>query len=309
MQTHKQNAVELLTTYKTIIMLSPEAKQKILNQLNHHRANYTSDTKHARVLGINTAQYSRIKSGELERVISETKWISLARILNVQLQENRVWETVKTETFNYITTQLESCQNRSISAIFCDIAGIGKSHTAKHYVDNNQNAVYVDCSQVKSKQKLIRKIAREFGVDYTGRYSDVYEDLVYYVQTIPTPLIILDEAGDLDYSAFLELKALWNATEYLCGWYMMGADGLEEKINRQKDLKKVGYTELFDRYGNGYKKVTPNGKDALKDFNMQQIALVSKANKSNVSPTVMYGKTLGSLRKVRVEIEKQHLAA
>jgi DNA transposition AAA+ family ATPase len=290
-------------------MLTNDVKQKILVQMNSHRANYASDNKHAIVLGINNAQYSRIKNGELTKVISEPKWISLARILNVELKENRPWETVKTETFSYITIQLESCQNRSISAIFCDIAGIGKSHTAKHYVENNQNAIYVDCSQVKSKQKLIRKIAREFGVDHSGRYADVYEDLVFYIQTIPTPLIILDEAGDLDYTAFLELKALWNATEYLCGWYMMGADGLEQKINRQKDLKKVGYTEIFDRYGNGYKKVTPNGKDALREFNMQQIALVSQANHSTVSPTVMYGKTLGSLRKVRVEIEKQQLAA
>ena len=290
-------------------MLTTEIKNKIIAQMNQHRANYTSDSKHAMVLGINTAQYSRIKSGEFEKVISEAKWISLARILNVQLQEKRQWETVKTETFNYITIQLESCQNRSISAIFCDVAGIGKTHTAKHYAENNANAIYIDCSQVKSKQKLIRKIAREFGVDYTGRYADVYDDLVFYIQTIQIPLIILDEAGDLDYSAFLELKALWNATEYMCGWYMMGADGLEQKINRQKDLKKVGFTEIFDRYGNGFKKVTPNGKDALREFNMQQIALVSQANKSTISPTVMYGKTFGSLRKVRVEIEKQQLAA
>lgn len=290
-------------------MLTNEVKTKIIAQMAINRANYTSDTKHAIVLGINSAQYNRIKQGELTKVISEPKWISLARVLGVQLKENRPWETVKTETFNYITTQLESCQNRSISAIFCDIAGIGKTHTAKQYVENNTNAVYIDCSQVKSKQKLIRKIAREFGCDHTGRYADVYEDLVFYLQTIATPLIILDEAGDLDYSAFLELKALWNATEYLCGWYMMGADGLEEKINRQKNLKKVGYAELFDRYGNGYKKVTPNGKDALREFNMQQIALVSKANYSIVSPTEMYGKTFGSLRKVRVEIEKQQLSA
>lgn len=289
-------------------MLTNEVKNKIIAQMAVQRSNYTSDSKHAIVLGINAAQYNRIKQGELERVISEPKWISLARLLGVQLKENRPWQTVKTETYNYIYTQLESCQNRSISAIFCDKAGIGKTHTAKQYVEKNTNAVYIDCSQVKTKQKLIREIARKFGCDHTSRYADVYEDLVFYIQTIATPLIILDEAGDLDYPAFLELKALWNASEYLCGWYMMGADGLEEKINRQKDLKKVGYTELFDRYGNGYKKVTPNGNDALREFNMQQIALVSKANNSSISPSEMYGKTQGSLRKVRVEIEKQQLS-
>lgn len=61
-------------------MLSTTIKQKIIAQMNVHRANYTSDSKHAIVLGINTAQYSRIKAGEFERVISEAKWISLARL-------------------------------------------------------------------------------------------------------------------------------------------------------------------------------------------------------------------------------------
>ncbi len=288
-------------------MLKAEIKQRIVSKLIEARENYPSDKKHAVALGISGAQYSRIKKGELTKVISEAKWVTLARILGVQIGKGTAWVTVKTETYNYITAQLSACQERSISAIFCDIAGIGKSHAAKEYVRTHKNAVYVDCSQVKSKQKLVRKIARELGVDHTGRYADIYEDLVFYIQSTPNILIILDEAGDLAYDAFLELKALWNATEYTCGWYMMGADGLEQKIKRQKNLKKVGYTEIFDRYGNSFKKVSPNGSDALKDFKMQQVAEVAKANNSKISAIDMYAKTQGSLRKVRHEIEKQYL--
>ena len=290
-------------------MLTNEVKEKIIVQMNAHRANYTSDSKHAIVLGINNAQYSRIKNGEFTKVISEPKWISLARILGVELKENRPWETVKTETFNYITTQLESCQNRSISAIFCDIAGIGKSHTAKHYVENNQNAIYVDCSQVKSKQKLIRKIAREFGVDHSGRYADVYEDLVYYLRSIEHPLIILDEAGDLQYEAFLELKALWNATERCCAWYMMGADGLKEKINRSIECKKVGYTEMLSRYGGRYSKVTPDDGKERDKFLRHQAEVVARANApKDADIATIVRKTNGGLRRVYTEIEKLKLA-
>lgn len=54
---------------------------------------------------------------------------------------------------------------------------IGKTFTAKAYVKQHKHAVYVDCSQVKTKLKLIRYIAKEFGVTSNGRYSDVYEDL------------------------------------------------------------------------------------------------------------------------------------
>ncbi len=288
-------------------MLTTEIKQKIIAELNSQRENYKSDKKHAVSLGINSAQYSRIKTGELEKVISEASWVTIARKLNVNISQSVEWKTVKTETFTYISAQLEACQKRALSLIFCDIAGIGKTYTAKYYARNNKNAIYVDCSQVKSKQKLVKKIAQELGVNYTGRYAEIYEDLIYYIRATPNILIILDEAGDLAYDAFLELKALWNAVEYTCGWYMMGADGLKNKIDRQKNLKKVGYTEIFDRYGNDYKRVTPEGKDALKEFAIGQIAAVSKANKSILTPIQMYAKTFGSLRKVRVEIEKQYI--
>ncbi|MDO5608890.1 MAG: ATP-binding protein [Capnocytophaga sp.] len=290
-------------------MMTPELKQLICTKVKSHRQNYKSDTKHATALGISPSQYSKIfTGGELNYSLDDAKWISIARKLEVQLRQGTPWVTVKTETYSYIYSQLEACRERSISAILCDIAGIGKTHTAKQYAATNRNTVYIDCSQVKTKQKLIRKIAQEFGVSHTGRYSDVYDDLVYFIRQLENPLIVLDEAGDLDYSAFLELKAVWNACEYLCGWYMMGADGLREKIERQKNLKKVGYTELFDRFGNGYKKVSPDGKEALQEFNMKQIAQVAKANQSGLSAERMYAITKGSLRKVRTEIEKERLA-
>ena len=125
-------------------------KKQILATLIHDRANHASDAKHARVLGIDKAQYSRIKKDELE-VLSNAKWTSLARILAVELGDKKPWVIVKTETFNYITTQLSACQNRSISAMFCDIASVGKTTAGVDYAKKHKNAVYIDCSQVKKR--------------------------------------------------------------------------------------------------------------------------------------------------------------
>ena len=162
--------------------------------------------------------------------------------------------------------------------LLVDIADLGKTHTAKHFSRKNKGVVYMDCSQVKSKQMFVRELARQFGVNHTGRYSDVYRDLVYYVNTLNYPLIILDEAGDLKYDAFLELKALWNATEGIVGWFMMGADGLKAKIDRAINCKKVGYTEIFRRFGSKYAQVTPMGKQDLEMFRRDQVQQVAKAN-------------------------------
>ncbi len=286
-------------------MITTEIKNKILAAIKANRANYPSDAKHAASLGVTTSVYSAVKNGQTDRVLSDANWISIARKLGVSLRGEIEWKAAKTPTFMFITAQLEACQSSCISAILCDLPNIGKTFTSRHYVKTHPNVIYIDCSQVKTKLKLVRKIAAEFGVDSKGRYSDVYEDLVYYLGSIDSPLIILDEAGDLQYEAFLELKALWNATERCCAWYMMGADGLKEKINRSIECKKVGYTEMLSRYGDRYSKVTPDDSKERTRFLIEQARIVAKLNApEGIDAGEIARKTGGGLRRVNTEIEK-----
>lgn len=289
-------------------MITPSQKQKILSAIAANRANYPSDAKHASSLGISTSVYSALKNGQTDKALSDANWTGVARRLGVSLRDGIEWKAANTPTFEYITAQLEFSQRRGLSAILCDVPNIGKTFTARHYVQRHRNAVYIDCSQVKTKLKLVRKIACEFGIDSKGRYSDVYDDLVYYLRSMDTPLVILDEAGDLQYEAFLELKALWNATERCCAWYMMGADGLKEKINRSIECKKVGYTEMMSRYGDRYSKVTPDDGRERASFLSRQAHIVAKANAPEGADIgAIVRKTGGGLRRVYTEIEKLKL--
>ncbi len=285
--------------------LTIDIKNRILEAIKADRVNYPSDNKHAVALGISASVYNNLKKGVTDKQVSDANWICMARRLGVQLKNEMAWVAAETPTFVFITEQLELCQRSGLSAILCDIPNLGKTFTARAYVKSHKNAIYVDCSQVKSKLKLIRYIAKEFGVDSNGRYYTVYEDLVYYLRTIDNPLIILDEAGDLQYEAFLELKALWNATERACAWYMMGADGLKEKINRAIEGKKVGYTEMFSRYGDSYSKVTPDdGKERTK-FLKAQAAIVAKVNApAGTDVLKLVNLSGGGLRRLYTEIEK-----
>ena len=286
-------------------MITTEIRNRISEAIRANRANYPSDAKHAASLGITTSVYSAVKNGQTDRVLSDANWISIGRRLGVSLRGEMEWRAAQTPTFQFITSQLEICQAGSLSGIMCDLPNIGKTFTARHYVKTHANAVYIDCSQVKTKLKLVRKIAGEFGVDSKGRYSDIYDDLVYYIRGIDNPLIILDEAGDLSYEAFLELKALWNATERCCGWYMMGADGLKEKINRSIECKKVGYTEMLSRYGDRYSRVTPEDGKERKQFLIGQALIVAKVNAPEGSDAATIArKSGGALRRVYTEIEK-----
>ena len=176
-----------------------------------------------------------------------------------------------------------------------------------------EGAMYVEPdTNMPSGEALVRQLVlgkrfykEEFGVDSKGQYSDVYEDLVYYLRSIETPLIILDEAGDLQYEAFLELKALWNATERCCAWYMMGADGLKEKINRSIECRKVGYTEMLSRYGDRYSRVTPDDGKERERFLNEQARVVAQVNApAGADIARIVRKSGGGLRRVYTEIEK-----
>lgn len=260
-------------------MISTAFKQQIITSLKtQEKASGLTANRFATKIGISASQWSRLKKGNYDNVLADSKFITLARENEITLGNKIEWKTAKTATFQYIYTLLDTCKKQGIATLLVDSADIGKTHTCKYYARNNQNTVYMDCSQVKSKQLFIREIARQFGVSHTGKYADVYKDLVFYINTLNGVLIILDEAGDLKYDAFLELKALWNATEGNVGWFMTGADGLKEKIRRAIDNKKVGYTEIFRRYGSRYRKVSPDGKEALEDFLQGQVATVVKAN-------------------------------
>jgi len=285
--------------------MNQEFKNRIVEAIVLNRPQHQSAAKMAVTLGVSSAQLSRIINGDTENVLSESNWITIARKLDVQLREDAKWVTAKTPVYQFIYTQLNACQQSSLSGLLCDMADLGKTYTARCYAKENKFAIYIDCSQVKTKQKLIREISKELGLGNTGKYSEVYADLVFYLRSIPNPLVILDEAGDLDYPAFLELKALWNASEGACGWYMMGADGLKEKIERARYARKVGYAELFSRFGSKYQKVSPDGKEALDEFTRTQVVMIARANKADVDVREMLGKVNGSLRRVKIEIQKQ----
>ncbi len=290
-------------------MITTEVKDRIIEAIRATRANYPTDAKHAASLGVTTSAYSSIKNGQTDRVLSDGNWMSIARKLGVNLRGGIEWKPAKTETFKYITAQLEFIQERGLSGLLCDLPNIGKTFTARHYVKTHPNAVYIDCSQVKTKLKLVRKIATEFGSNTRGSYSDVYADLVFYLRSIETPLIILDEAGDLQYEAFLELKALWNATERCCAWYMMGADGLKAKINRSIECNKVGYAEMFSRYGDRYSRITPDDGRDREAFLKEQARVVAKVNAPEGTDIgVIVRKSAGGLRRVYTEIEKLKMA-
>ena len=286
--------------------ITSEVRSQIVAELKKQRENFGSDRAHATAIGINAGTYSQIMAGNFYKTLSDAQWTSLARQTGINLRGKAKWRTALTPVYNNVIKQLQKCQQDSICGILVDDADVGKTHAAKEYAANNKFVAYVDCSLCKTRREMVAAIAKAFGVKHEGRFKDIRDDLIYYINNYAEkPLVILDEAGDLDPAARLELKALWNGTERNCGWYQMGADGLKEVVRRGIEGRRVGFVETYSRYGNKFQRFTPEGKEDREKFSMTQAALIIKANAPEGTDIqkVLF-KTKGSLRRIYTELSK-----
>ena len=260
-------------------MITTEFKQLVVKAVLAQRANFEgTDNAYSRKLGINNSVYSRLKNGELEGILKDAQWLNIGQELNVSLNE-RKWVFVETDVYLQIQEEVDYCQKYSRSISFVDDADIGKTVAGKQLSRSRKNCFYISGCQHKTKQQMIRAIAKELGVDSNCTYIKVKQNIKYALKAVvQKPVIIIDEAGDLTYEAFLEIKELWNATEGCCGWYMMGAEGFEEKIFRGIRNKKVGYREWFRRFANKFSKSVPFDRTEKRAFYEKLLTDVATAN-------------------------------
>jgi hypothetical protein len=259
-------------------VLPTDFKKKVVNAILEHRTRFEgSDSAYAKSLGVNGSIYNRMKKGETDGLVPFAKWLMLGREFDITLNE-RKWKTARTEVFNIIEEDVLFCQAHAKARICVDDCGIGKTYTARYLSKSLKNCFYVDGSQCKTKVQFIKALAKVVGTENKGRFYDIKENLKYHIKALSNPVIIIDEAGDLEYNAFLELKELWNATEHACGWYMMGADGLRNKIERGIENKKVGFREIFSRYSEKYTTITPAERNERQSFYIKMIKDVLMIN-------------------------------
>lgn len=266
-----------------MINLSDDFKRKVVSRLLEIRENFGgSDAMFAKQWEMSGSVYSRLKKGEVTGLLKDSQWLNMGRQLGVN-QHQRRWNTAKTEVFQIIEEDVLFCKKNSKSRIFVDDCGIGKTYTAKYLSRTLKNCFYVDASQGKTKRTFIKLVARAIGIDVNDKYDNIKANVKYYLSTLPEPIVIIDEAGDLEYNAFLDLKELWNGTENACAWYLIGADGLRRKIERGINSKKVGYREMFSRLSERFSYSVPNGKEPRMIFYKKLITDVLMANMADTS--------------------------
>lgn len=277
-----------------MIQLSNTQKQQIVTALFEKRKNFDgSDEQFSNSIGINSSVFSRLKNAkEFDGLVRESKWVDLGYDLNIDFNK-RKWNIVRTDVYSMIEEEINFCKTNAKSMICVDNSDIGKTTTAKHLAKNLKNCFYVDMSQCAGKIEFIRMLAKTIGISPNQKIADLKNKIKFMLKALPDPIVLLDEAGDMHYQTFLSCKELWNGTEGACGWYMIGADALRSWIERGKKNRKVGFYEMFNRYGASYNTITPDDNKEKHAFYKKLITDVVKANLTDKSKlNIIVGKAL-----------------
>lgn len=267
-----------------MIQFPTAMRPRVIEALLNQRTKFDgTDSAFAKQFGINSSIFSRIKNGDsADGLLKDAQWLNIARELDVPLNE-RKWNMARTAVFNMIEEDVLFCQMHAKSFMLVDDCGIGKTYSAKYLSRTLRNCFYVDARQTPTKNEFIRALARAIGVDEQGRLVTVRANIKYALKLLPNPCVIVDEAGALDDKAAMLLIEFWNATEKACGWYLMGADGLRAKVERNIENKKVGWAELFSRFNERYNSVVPTGNTERVAFYRQLITDVLNVNMTDKS--------------------------
>ena len=272
-----------------------------------------NQSEYARTLGFKAEDISNLfKRNWLKHtsLIGINKWVRFARVANYSRNADMEWLTAETEVYTYITNQLCASQRESLAGILVDEAGIGKTWACKTYQKCNKAVFYIDGSVNGTKSSFIRAFGRTVGIGDHGKLEDILNDAIYALESMDRPLVILDEAGDLDNKTLLVLKRIYNALDGVCGFYMVGADGLKHHMERGIKNKTLGYVELFSRYGKEFKKVLPSLANDRHVVLKEMASAIAFANGievdaiANIVDSLSKAEGFGDMRNVKRKIMK-----
>ena len=268
-----------------------------------------SHSNHARYLDIHPASYSRIGKGDVEKVLSDLEWVRIGKKLFVDLGDVQ-WKIAKTNVFKFVTAQLETCQRESLSAINCDLVGIGKTTAAEVYAASHANVIYIKCRQGITRADLMRSMAQNMGLEYGDKVSNIRERVELHLLKLSNPIVILDDAGYMNDNCWMEIKGLYDVTVYGTGWYIIGDTSLKKKIQKLLSRDKMGWKALFDRFNQTFQAITDHYdseasvKEMLREMSSQILHLNLPGADKDTYKEIMTRAGL-SLRVLRQQVTKK----
>lgn len=198
--------------------------------------------------------------------------------MTTNLLKSQEWQLVQTVQFIEIVSILESCKKRQRTGMIIGATGCGKTYTINKFCAKNSEHTYrITVSSVYRMVDILNELTSLLGIELQEielqrmqgrsikrRLDRIVAKLIAIKEEGGNPLIIFDEAENLEMSSLKMLKGLYDALEDHCGIVIIGTEQLMNKLTNKTKRNRDGIPQLYSRFRMGQKVITPF--DKKRDF-------------------------------------------
>lgn len=203
---------------------------------------------------MNQSYVSQILS-EKGETISDKWYLKLAKTIGFAVEHN-YWDHVNTPQYRAIVGYLDEARATGRNRILIGSSGSGKTYAVDRYVMNRPSSTYkLTASMQHSTPRLIEDLLTALAIDAPGhtvyKTKAIANRLSFAQASSAEPLVIIDEAENMDLRAFAAVKLLYDLLEGVCPIVLIGTEQIERKIDRMVRLNMIGMPQFVRRFKAG----------------------------------------------------------
>jgi type II secretory pathway predicted ATPase ExeA len=124
--------------------------------------------------------------------------------------------------------------------------GMGKTRSLES-IKRGRNTFYVVFKKTMNARQFLSAILKELGIVFEGNKYDMVNRFAEELNVLPSPLLIVDEAGKLPHTVMQYLHDLRDYTLNNCGIVLAGMPYFEENLRKNARKQKEGCAEFLRR--------------------------------------------------------------
>ncbi len=266
----QQTAVKIDTIMKTLKIsdhMTHEHKLQVKDALMRYISSFDTQAEAAASLqGISQATISQVKNENWE-LLSNKLWLHIARQVGFYCGE---WHPADTSASLLLRILFADAQHYAMSYGITMSTGLGKTFTAKQYKREQENVIYIPCSEAHNRRSFMNLVMETAALLPTDSIPDMINSFTASVSAREQPVVIIDDAHKLKDRVLQLAVALSNTLTGTVGVVIMGNEELRPRIMEGVLTLKTGYERLYSALGKRFITLT--------SLSPRDVELVCKAN-------------------------------
>lgn len=190
-----------------------------------------------------------------DATIGHKHWVKLAETVGAPI-DVQYWETTHTPQLKKIMFALKQARDLHTCKTIIGRAGSGKTYVVNLYMGLQPKHTYLlTMNNTMSVRVIILDLLKQLDVRYPANRStamliyDVIEKLRDIRKKGGSPMVIFDEAENMNINTMKLLKGLYDRLNKHASVVLVGTDQLLHKMKTWKDADRDGAPQFYSRFG------------------------------------------------------------